>query len=392
LCNRAKIFNCSSKQKGRIGEVGPPCGGPLHILPASWRGLIRASGAQRCKCTWEIKVTEQDLNVENVEEINRDNPEQEGENSPEAITITDECPVDFAALNFEVSEYTDSTGRSLPTEAITPTLAVVNDTPTVSSLDIAEHFGKRHDHVVRDIRQIISECQEDFNAPNFGAVEYLDEKGEKRPAYSLTRDGFSLLAMGFTGKKALEWKIKYIEAFNSMEKALIRRLKSARTRAENKLEGFKNDSERLQQLRANLKKYMEEQDFWNIPDPENDEKESWKVILHGVLSYWAYIENMSVETARNLMNEFARLNAVGEYDQYPNYNFILKMIHKPIKEGNERVTQRQCDIIRALAEGRDRWKGIIFKSSLGSFLSLYGNNEKDLSELSTEGADRYIHL
>lgn len=98
-----------------------------------------------------------------------------------------------------------------------PTVIMFEGQPSVSSLDVAEHFGKRHDHVLAAIRKIMLNCPANFNAPNFRGVDYLDEKGQERPMYHLTRDAFTLLAMGFTGKRALEWKIKYIEAFNMLE-------------------------------------------------------------------------------------------------------------------------------------------------------------------------------
>jgi len=99
-----------------------------------------------------------------------------------------------------------------------PQLAVVNGHATTTSTQIAENFGKRHDTVLRSIRSL--DCSPEFNARNFAAVEYTDEKGEKRPAYTITRDGFVFLAMGFTGKEAAQWKEAYIEAFNAMEAAL----------------------------------------------------------------------------------------------------------------------------------------------------------------------------
>ncbi len=104
--------------------------------------------------------------------------------------------------------------------APTPVLSIVNGTPTTTSNEVALHFGKRHDHVLRDIEALIAETPAEFNAPNFGAVEYTDAKGERRPAYRITRDGFTLLAMGFTGKKVLTFKLAYIEAFNRMEAQL----------------------------------------------------------------------------------------------------------------------------------------------------------------------------
>ncbi len=97
-------------------------------------------------------------------------------------------------------------------------LAVKNNQPVVSSLVVAEHFGKRHDNVLRDIESL--ECSENFRLLNFEEIFYSDNYGREQPAYNITRDGFTILAMGFTGKRAMKWKELYIEAFNSMEKAL----------------------------------------------------------------------------------------------------------------------------------------------------------------------------
>lgn len=83
-----------------------------------------------------------------------------------------------------------------------------------TSLIVADAFEKEHFNVLRDIEKL--ECSEEFNALNFEAVEYKDAKGEMRPAYRMTRDGFAFLAMGFTGKKAAAWKEKFLEAFNAM--------------------------------------------------------------------------------------------------------------------------------------------------------------------------------
>lgn len=83
---------------------------------------------------------------------------------------------------------------------------------------VAEYFDKRHDDVLKKIRNI--ECSEAFNARNFAAVEYLDMKGEVRPMYELTRDGFMFLAMGFTGPRAAAVKEAFIAQFNQMESML----------------------------------------------------------------------------------------------------------------------------------------------------------------------------
>lgn len=88
-----------------------------------------------------------------------------------------------------------------------------------TSLIVAEAFGKNHKDVLRAVENL--ECSKEFNERNFAPVEYLDAKGEMRPAFEMTRDGFVFLVMGFTGKKAAAWKEKFLEAFNAMEATLL---------------------------------------------------------------------------------------------------------------------------------------------------------------------------
>lgn len=91
-------------------------------------------------------------------------------------------------------------------------------TLTVPSTQIAENFGKRHCDVIRSIEDI--KTQNSVVTPMFIEGTYQAGTGKNYKYYELTRDGFSLLVMGFTGKKALDWKLKYIEAFNKMEAKL----------------------------------------------------------------------------------------------------------------------------------------------------------------------------
>ncbi len=83
-------------------------------------------------------------------------------------------------------------------------IITTNGKLTVSSMMVAEHFEKDHKDVLRKIRQTISELPENtdhFNERNFAPVEYIDNKGEMRPAYDLTRDGFVLLVMGSPARR-----------------------------------------------------------------------------------------------------------------------------------------------------------------------------------------------
>lgn len=100
-------------------------------------------------------------------------------------------------------------------------LSTQNGEPVASSLQIAESFEKRHDHVMRGIEDILRGLPKNGDTPMFYKTEYTHEQnGQTYPMYLMNRDGFSLLVMGFTGKAALEWKLKYIQAFNEMEKKL----------------------------------------------------------------------------------------------------------------------------------------------------------------------------
>lgn len=100
-------------------------------------------------------------------------------------------------------------------------LSTQNGEPVASSRQIAENFEKRHDHVMRGIEDILRGLPKNGDTSMFFKTEYTnDQNGQTYPMYLMNRDGFSLLVMGFTGKAALEWKLKYIQAFNEMEKKL----------------------------------------------------------------------------------------------------------------------------------------------------------------------------
>lgn len=94
--------------------------------------------------------------------------------------------------------------------------AVLNQLVTSSQI-IAAYFNKEHKDVLESVRNILA--AENSATKFFYAASFLN-RGKRYPMYFMNRDGFSLLAMGFTGKKALEWKIRYIQAFNEMEKQL----------------------------------------------------------------------------------------------------------------------------------------------------------------------------
>lgn len=99
-------------------------------------------------------------------------------------------------------------------------LKIENGQATVSSRQVAEHFGKRNVEVMDNIRVIEAEISSVEFSTLFTKSQYKASNGKYNPEYIMNRDGFCLVAMGFTGKKALQWKLKYIEAFNNMEKQI----------------------------------------------------------------------------------------------------------------------------------------------------------------------------
>lgn len=108
--------------------------------------------------------------------------------------------------------------------------ADTHDTARVDSLFVAEFFEKQHFHVLRDIAKLTdtkSGLSEEFIRINFAADTYRDATGRKLPCYQMTRDGFTMLVMGYTGAKAMKFKELYIKRFNEMER-FIKTLVSAR--------------------------------------------------------------------------------------------------------------------------------------------------------------------
>ncbi len=153
-------------------------------------------------------------------------------------------------------------------------LEVIDNIIFTNSLFVAKVFNKNHAHILRAIENL---PQDEFNALNFNAVSYKASNGKINPCYNLTRDGFSLLVMGFTGEKAYKWKILFIKAFNEMEKRLRNieyekhdklafrqslgyksQLAQQKEKYENKIKALKYDLEKKKELSFKRKLSKEE--------------------------------------------------------------------------------------------------------------------------------------
>ena len=116
-------------------------------------------------------------------------------------------------------------------EAFSPSVSLYSGRPATTSLEVAKFFSKRHDNVLRDIDALLSQLPENSLQLNFEETYQEQETplGVKQVRmFILYRDGFMLLVMGYTGKKALAMKLAYIEAFNRMEEELARQKEAAR--------------------------------------------------------------------------------------------------------------------------------------------------------------------
>ncbi len=116
-----------------------------------------------------------------------------------------------------------------------PQIKIINNHAYANSLDLAKNFGKRHDHVMREIGRLILSLNApkigDINTPqnglisasfldNFQRTYYKDSRSRQQMSFNLTKDAFTLVAMSFTGEKALQWKIAYIQEFNRIQNEL----------------------------------------------------------------------------------------------------------------------------------------------------------------------------
>ncbi|EGS6672574.1 Rha family transcriptional regulator, partial [Campylobacter jejuni] len=163
---------------------------------------------------------------------------------------------------------------ALTSYEIIENLKIVDNKIFTDSLFIAGVFEKNHRDVLKNIKNL---CDDEFKTLNFKESFYLNSQNKKQPCYNLTRDGFSLLVMGFTGEKAYKWKIEFIKAFNEMEKRLRNieyekhdklafrqslgyksQLKQQKEHYENKIKALKYDLEKKKQLSFKRKLSKEE--------------------------------------------------------------------------------------------------------------------------------------
>ena len=109
-----------------------------------------------------------------------------------------------------------------------------NGEPMVSSREVAAKFGKRHDNVLKICMSEMCSIDAGFSLLNFEETTYVDDCGRSQKEILMTKDGFMFIAMGFTGSEAKAWKVRFLQAFNSLV-ASVETLNSRILELENKL-------------------------------------------------------------------------------------------------------------------------------------------------------------
>lgn len=173
-----------------------------------------------------------------------------------------------------------------------------NGVLVTDSLMVASVFNKRHDNVTKDIKNQINKLNEagemNFNALNFELVEYIDKKGEKRPKYNLTEDGFTLLAMSYNTIEAMKFKVMFINEFKKMKEHIQTLESKPKTRLElakenvmliEEIEAMETRNKQLTNVLGAYQKHgkaITVRDFTKIVYQEENiiikEREMWKLL------------------------------------------------------------------------------------------------------------------
>ena len=217
-------------------------------------------------------------------------------------------------------------------------LTVTNDQVTTSSLDVAKIFGKRHDNVLRAIDLLAKDIPEDLYLLNF------EETVQNRPSplisgttiedrvVLMTRDGFTFLVMGFTGKRATLFKWAYIDAFNRMETALLQ--------------------EKI--WIGGLTQALEQ--ICPTPPREADAVRNQRalIMVRAQAAYWAMLEEMPLSAAESAVCTIGRLRRLNELDLnrhlFSEMNDFLERVIIHSNKDTQPATEEQINTIKCLVE------------------------------------------
>lgn len=194
----------------------------------------------------------------------------------------------------------------------------------VTSRQIAEDFDKRHADVIEKIEELIK--TENSVMTMFIESSYKAGTGKSYKEYLITRDGFSLLVMGFTGSRALQWKLKYIEAFNKMEESIKGQTKRLSTEEmlELQFRYAKEVKEEVKELRDDFTEYKETTPLFTVECKELQALVRKKgVEVLGGKGSQAYIDNsLRGKVYADIQHQLKREFQVTKYEAIKRGQFV----------------------------------------------------------------------
>ena len=232
-------------------------------------------------------------------------------------------------------------------------LVIMNNNQAVTtSLILADTFEKEHKNVIRAIETKIGELKIEQSSKMFSKGEYTNSQNKRQPMYYLNRDGFTFIAMGFTGKKADEFKLKYIEAFNKMEQIVRQELPQT---PEEKLALTMQVTLRLDKRVGNLEKSIDE--IQNKSEIDSDQRYKLWVARNkkavealGGKDSNAYKDKaLSRKTFRALEHSLKKKFVISRYEDLKKENFdeAIETINKWYPP-----YELQCEIEEMNAQGK----------------------------------------
>jgi Rha family phage regulatory protein len=207
-----------------------------------------------------------------------------------------------------------------------------------NSLLVAEKFGKEHKHVLDAIRRLMGTAENSAVVEMFSESSYFNEQNKEQPMFLMNRDGFSLLVMGFNGKKAMQFKLEYIGAFNRMEKTI----KDAQ-KPKSQLEILQISINQLVEQEHRLANVEHRLDIF-----EKEREENGKLLLQAELSSNDVPEVSMRNKIRKLVNQYAKATNTSQQDVwhkiydnlYYAYNISVNSYKKEGKESKLDVAEK----------------------------------------------------
>ena len=224
------------------------------------------------------------------------------------------------------------------------------------SIRVAKTFSKEHKRIMQDIRELT--CSDEFRQHNFVQSSYLNNQNKEQPLYIMTEDGFTFLAMGYTGKKASKFKEEYIKQFNDMKKELDNENKRKFPIPQTLSEALYLAANQAKQIEEQSKQLEEQKPKVEFFDQVTDSKDAVDMAL------CAKVLNMGI--GRNRLFDFLRSRNILDRHNIPYQNFIDLGYFRTIEQKYTKADGTNCINIKTVVyqKGMDYIRKLLNKQLL----------------------------